>query len=69
VQTAINGAKASFPDIKQNDWIELVRLLERDYYLLRDPDTGQLGFKFSVLKRWWQWHRLNQPIMVEEAAS
>ncbi|MDO9571478.1 MAG: hypothetical protein Q7J58_19170 [Hydrogenophaga sp.] len=69
VQTAINGAKASFPDIKQNDWIELVRLLERDHYLLRDPDTGQLGFKFSVLKRWWQWHRLNQPIMVEEAAS
>ncbi len=69
VQAAINGAKASFPDIKQNDWIELVRLLERDYYLLRDPDTGYLGFKFSVLKRWWQWHRLSLPIMVEGGAS
>ncbi|MDP2416055.1 MAG: hypothetical protein U1D25_12485 [Hydrogenophaga sp.] len=67
VQTAINGAKASFPGIQQNDWLELVRLLERDYYLLRDPDTGQLGFKFSVLKRWWQWHRLSLPIMVEGA--
>ncbi len=69
VQTAINGAKASFPDTKQNDWIELVRLLERDYYLIRNPDTGQLGFKFSVLKRWWRWHRLSQPIMVEGEAS
>lgn len=69
VQAAINGAKASFPDIKQNDWIELVRLLERDYYLLRNPDTGQLGFKFSVLKRWWQWHRLSLPIMVEGEQS
>lgn len=68
VQTAINGAKASFPDIKQNDWIELVRLLERDYYLLRDPNTGQLDFKFSVLKRWWQWHRLSMPIMLEGGA-
>lgn len=68
VQTAINGAKASHPNIVQNDWNELVRLLERDYYLLRDPETGQLGFKFTVLKRWWQWHRLSLPIAVEGAA-
>lgn len=65
VQAAINGAKANHPNIAQNEWNELVRLLERDYYLLRDIETGQLGFKFTVLKRWWQWHRLSLPIAVE----
>lgn len=67
-QVAINGAKASHPDIKQNEWLDLIRLLERDYYLLRDPETGQLAFKFTVVRRWWQWNRLGMPIMTEEAA-
>lgn len=57
LQTAINGARASHPEVAQNDWLELVRLLQRDYYLVRNEQTGVLTFKFGVVRRWWQWQR------------
>ena len=57
VQTAINGAKSVAPTVEREQWLELIRLLERDYYLVRDPATGHLQFKFSIVKRWWCWSR------------
>ena len=53
---AIRRAKAAFPLVEQQQWIELLRLLERDHYFARDA-LGALAFKFSVVKRWWIWHR------------
>jgi uncharacterized protein len=57
VQTAVNAAKASHPEIDKNDWLELIGLLERDFYLQRNQQTGQLHFKFKVVCQWWRWHR------------
>jgi uncharacterized protein len=57
VQTAINAAKASHPEIDKNDWLELIGLLERDFYLQRDQQTGHLSYKFKVVCQWWRWHR------------
>ena len=53
---AIRRAKAAHPLIEQQQWIELSRLLERDHYFLRHAN-GEIGFKFTVVKRWWVWHR------------
>lgn len=52
----IKRAKAAFPLVEQQQWIELLRLLERDHYFARDA-VGGLAFKFTVVKRWWLWHR------------
>jgi uncharacterized protein len=56
INDAIKRAKAAFPDIEQQQWVELVRLLERDHYFNRSTD-GALHFKFGVVRRWWLWHR------------
>jgi uncharacterized protein len=56
INDAIKRAKAAFPDIEQQQWVELVRLLERDHYFKRSTE-GALHFKFSVVRRWWLWHR------------
>ena len=52
----IKRAKSAFPSVEQQTWIELTRLLERDHYFLRDS-AGNVSFKFTVVKRWWIWHR------------
>ena len=51
----INRAKAIHPQIDQQQWIELSRLLERDHYFSRN-NAGEIGFKFIVVKQWWTWH-------------
>lgn len=56
VATVIQRAKAAYPAIAQQEWIELTRLLERDHYFKRNH-TGEVTFKFTVVKRWWVWHR------------
>jgi uncharacterized protein len=56
VQEAIKRAKAVYPTVAQQDWIELTRLLERDHYFQRNA-AGEIGFKFTVVKRWWVWQR------------
>lgn len=56
IADAIRRAKAVYPLVDQQQWIELSRLLERDHYFQRDED-GKIGFKFTVVKRWWVWHR------------
>ena len=52
----IRLAKHEQPSIESQQWLELMRLLERDHYFKRSPH-GTLSFKFSVVKRWWVWHR------------
>lgn len=56
VADAIKRAKAAYPGVAQQDWIELTRLLERDHYFQRNA-AGEIGFKFTVVKRWWVWQR------------
>ncbi|MBH2019399.1 MAG: hypothetical protein I8H91_07535 [Burkholderiales bacterium] len=56
IADAIRRAKAVYPLVDQQQWLELSRLLERDHYFQRDED-GKIGFKFTVVKRWWVWHR------------
>lgn len=53
---AIRRAKAAQPLVEQQQWLELSRLLERDHYFVRNG-AGEVGFKFTVVKRWWLWHR------------
>lgn len=53
---AIRRAKAAYPLVEQQQWIELSRLLERDHYFTRSA-AGEVSFKFRVVKRWWVWHR------------
>ena len=56
IADAIKRARAAYPLVEQQQWIELSRLLERDHYFKRD-ENGNIGFKFTVVKRWWVWHR------------
>ncbi len=56
VLDAIKRAKAAYPAVAQQDWIELTRLLERDHYFHRNA-AGEISFKFTVVKRWWVWQR------------
>ncbi|MBC7917659.1 MAG: hypothetical protein H7Y28_07610 [Rhodoferax sp.] len=56
IADAVRRAKAAHPLIEQQQWIELSRLLERDHYFQRHAN-GEIGFKFTVVKRWWVWHR------------
>lgn len=53
---AIRRAKAASPMVDQQQWIELSRLLERDHYFTRNA-AGEVSFKFTVVRRWWVWHR------------
>ncbi len=57
MQSAINRAKSVVPALDNESWLELTHLLERDYYVVRDPDSGELRYKFSIVARWWRWHR------------
>ena len=57
---AIQRAKTAHPALAQQDWIDLARLLERDHYFKRAA-SGAVSFKFTVVNRWWVWHR-NLPV-------
>ncbi|MDZ7937746.1 MAG: ATP-binding protein [Rhodoferax sp.] len=52
----IKRAKGTHPNVEPEQWQDLIRLLQRDHYFARN-DNGELDFKFSVVKRWWCWHR------------
>ena len=60
----IKRAKAAFPLVEPQQWIELLRLLERDHYFARNAADG-LAFKFTVVKRWWLRHRGLETIQAE----
>ena len=67
VQAAINGAKASHPDLDRERWLVLIRLLERDFYLVRDADGGALRYKFGIVERWWRIRRDLGPATAKES--
>lgn len=56
IAETVKRARAAYPLVEQQQWMELLRLLERDHYFLRHAN-GEFGFKFTVVKRWWVWHR------------
>ena len=56
IADVIKRAKAAFPDVQPQTWTDLTRLLERDHYFVRNT-AGEVSIKFTVVKRWWVWHR------------
>lgn len=36
---------------------DLLRLLQQDHYLERDPISGKYRFRFSLIRRWWRFDR------------
>jgi hypothetical protein len=36
---------------------DLLRLLQQDHYLERDPSSGRYRFRFSLIRRWWRFDR------------
>ncbi len=54
LRTAINGLAADFDD--RDELVRVLRLMERDHYLVRDTD-GRIGFRFPLIRRWWKLDR------------
>jgi hypothetical protein len=53
VQTVLNRARGVVPQLDREQGLELLQLLERDYYVVREPEHGELHCKFSIVGRWW----------------
>jgi hypothetical protein len=47
---AINASSAGFDD--RDELVRVLRLMERDHYLLREPN-GRIRFRFPLIRRWW----------------
>jgi hypothetical protein len=50
LQSAVNAQTTEFDN--RDELIRVLRLMERDHYLLRDPD-GRVLFRFPLIRRWW----------------
>jgi hypothetical protein len=50
LRSAINSSSAEPFD--NEELVRVLRLMERDHYLLREPD-GRIGFRFPLIRRWW----------------
>ncbi len=50
LKSAVNSWSAEFQD--HTELVHVLRLMERDHYLRRDPD-GRIGFRFPLIRRWW----------------
>ncbi len=50
LQGAINACSSGFDD--RDGLVRVLRLMERDHYLLREPD-GRVRFRFPLIRRWW----------------
>ncbi|WP_422928856.1 hypothetical protein [Singulisphaera sp. PoT] len=50
LHSAINAASAGFGD--RDELVRVLRLMERDHYLIRDTD-GRIRFRFPLIRRWW----------------
>jgi hypothetical protein len=50
LQSTVNACSAGFDD--RDELVRVLRLMERDHYLLRDP-SGRVGFRFPLIRRWW----------------
>ncbi len=54
LQSAIKGMAAGFDD--RDELVRVLRLMERDHYILRDTD-GRIQFRFPLIRRWWRLDR------------
>jgi hypothetical protein len=50
LQVAVNAQSAEFDN--RDELVRILRLMERDHYLLRDLD-GRVRFRFPLIRRWW----------------
>ncbi len=50
LQAAINASSAVLED--RSELVRILRLMERDHYLLRQTD-GRIQFRFPLIRRWW----------------
>ena len=39
------------------DFRKLLKLMQRDHYLMQDVDTGSYRFRFDLIRRWWRLDR------------
>jgi len=56
-ESAKSGFAKKFLDGDDEPLHSLINLLERDHYLSRQPRTGEIGFRFPLIRRWWKLHR------------
>lgn len=57
VDEILNGAADRGAALKdRNDLLRLLRLLDADHYLARDPG-GEYRFRFPLIRRWWKLDR------------
>ncbi len=57
IARAIQTAKMNQSPIDSDTWLQLIDLLQRDFYVIRDKGTNTLRFKFKLVLEWWRWHR------------
>jgi hypothetical protein len=50
LQSAVNTLSTGFDS--KDELVRVLRLMERDHYLLREPD-GRIRFRFPLIRRWW----------------
>ena len=50
LRSTISTWSAGFED--KDELVRVLRLMERDHYLQRDPD-GRIDFRFPLIQRWW----------------
>jgi hypothetical protein len=54
LQSAVFTQSSAFDD--RDELVRVLRLMERDHYLLRDAD-GRIHFRFPLIRRWWKLDR------------
>lgn len=52
--SGINSRSTEFDD--RDELVRLLRLMERDHYLFREPN-GHIRFRFPLIQRWWKLDR------------
>ncbi len=57
IAQAIQISKVNSPAIDSDTWLQLIELLQRDFYVVRDKQSSTLRFKFKLVLAWWRWHR------------
>ena len=50
LRDALNGSSPDSDDV--DELVRVLRLMERDHYLIRDPE-GRVQFRFRLIRRWW----------------
>jgi hypothetical protein len=56
VDEILNAVHSQMASLTRTQLLELLRLLDRDHYLIRTVD-GHYRFRFSLVRRWWKLDR------------